>query len=264
MKYKTIEESIISAMDMTDIGIIKYLPYILQDFWEIGSSSEEVIKIIKKYKTNYSNLSVLDLASGKGAVSIKIAAQLKCNCFGIDAIDDFVIFSNNESKKYSVNNICVFETNDIRTRIKTLGKYDVILLAATGPIFESYYNAFMELVPHLNNDGLIIIDADYVEDGCGKNHPNFLSKSELFGQLNNAGMEVIDKITNDDIPEINEEYEIQFENLSKRCLELIDKYPQDKNLFLEYVEEQKKEYEILSNVVKLATLIIKQKRFEPV
>ena len=72
-------------------------------------------------------------------------------------------------------------------------------------------------------------------------------------------MEVIDKITNDDIPEINEEYETQFENLSKRCMELIEKYPEDKNLFVEYIEEQKREYEILRNTVTVATLIIKQK-----
>ena len=61
MEIKTLEESIIFAMDGTDTNIIKYLPCILQDFWEIGSSYEEIIKIIKKYKTNYSSLNVLDV-----------------------------------------------------------------------------------------------------------------------------------------------------------------------------------------------------------
>jgi hypothetical protein len=67
---KTVEESVITAMTGTeeDVDIVKYLPYILQDFWEIGSIPEEIIKIIKKHKTNYAGLNVLDLGSGKGAV----------------------------------------------------------------------------------------------------------------------------------------------------------------------------------------------------
>jgi len=256
---KTIEESIINAMDCSNISIIKYLPYILQDFWEIGACSEEIIEIIKKHKINYSTLTVLDLGSGKGAVSIKIAAELKCKCLGIDAIDDFVVYSKYKAKEYFVNDLCDFETNDIRTRIKTLGKYDIILLAATGPIFGNYHDAFIELIPHLANDGLMIIDADYIEGNCNNEYPNILLKNELQKQINDAEIILIDKITAEDIPEINMEYETQFKDLSKRCMELVKKYPGEQNLFLEYIEMQKSEYEILSNVVKSETLILKKK-----
>ena len=254
---KTIDESIITAMDGTDTALVKYLPYILQDFWEIGSSPEEIIKIIRKYKTNYSDLNVLDLGSGKGAVSIKISSELKCKCFGIDAIDDFVIFSNNKAKELSVNNICAFETNDIRTRIKTLKKYDIIILAATGPVFGNYYETLLQLTPHLNKDGLIIIDDAYVEDNC-KNYPDILRKSDLINQINNAGMKLIDEITNDEIPGVSEGYRNEFENIQKRCMELVEKYPNDKKLFLEYVEKQKEEYEILENEITPVIMVIKQ------
>jgi len=261
MKNKTLDESIVAAMELPNSKLIKYLPYILQDYWEIGSSSEEIIKIIKKYKTNYSILDVLDLGSGKGAVSIKIASELKCKCFGIDAIDDFVVYSKYKSKEYFVNDLCDFETNDIRTRIKTLGKYDIIILGAIGPVFGNYYDTLLQLKPHLNDDGLIIIDDGYIDDDCKKDFSNILKKSELISQINNAGMVLIDEVTINEISGIHEKYDNEFANLQKRCMELAEKYPQDKELFFKYVEEQKEEYRILSDEIICATLVIKQNKF---
>jgi len=258
MENKTLEESIITAMDDNNISLIKHLPYILQDFWEIGTSPEEIIKIIRKYMVNYSDLNVLDLGSGKGAVSIKIASELNCKCFGIDGIDDFVIFSNNKSKEYNVNNICTFETGDIRTKIKTLGKYDIIILGAIGNVFGNYYETLMKLSPHINNEGLIIIDDAFVEDNCPQEYLNILQKSELINQVNNAGMEIIQIITIEDIPETEEEYGYEFKNIQKRCMELIEKYPKDKELLLGYIENQRREYEILSNEIIPAMFVIKK------
>jgi cyclopropane fatty-acyl-phospholipid synthase-like methyltransferase len=259
MENKLLEESIITAMDGKNIDLVKYLPYILLDFWEIGTSPEEIIKIIKKYKTNYSSLNVLDLGSGKGAVSIKIASELGCKCFGIDAIDDFVVFSNNKSKEFFVNIICTFETNDIRTRIETLGRYDIIILGGIGAVLGNYYDTLLQLGYHLNKDGLIIIDDAYVEDGCNKEYPDILTESELLKQINDAEMELIEEIKNDEIADINEEYEIEYENIQKRCMELIKKYPKDKRLFLEYIENQKEEYRKLSNELIPVILVIKEK-----
>jgi hypothetical protein len=34
---KSLEESVKAAMDVTDKELLPYLPYILQDFWEMGS-----------------------------------------------------------------------------------------------------------------------------------------------------------------------------------------------------------------------------------
>jgi len=257
MNNKTIEESIATAMEIPDITLIKYLPYIFQDYWEIGTPSEEIIKIIKKYKINYSTLNVLDLGSGKGAVSIKIAQELKCKCFGIDAIDDFVVYSKNKAEEYLVSNLCDFETNDIRTRIKTLEKYDIIILGAIGPVFGNYYETLLQLKPHLNDNGLIIIDDGYVEDDFNKDYPNILKKSELVRQINNGGMELIETIQINELPYIDENYENEFKDLQKRCLELARKFPKDKELFFKYIEEQKEEYRILSNEIIPAILVIK-------
>src|SRR5215510_12498964 len=212
MEFKTLEESVLAALDGTEIGLLKYLPYILQDFWELGTSADEIIPIIKKYKANYSNLNILDLGSGKGAISIKIASELKCKCFGIDGMDDFVIYSKNKSKEYSVQELCKFETNDIRTRIKTLGKYDIILSMAIGPVFGNYYDTLTQFASHLHNDGLIIIDDAYIENSCNKVYPNVLQENEILKQMDDAEMELVEKITINELSGTDEMYETDFKN----------------------------------------------------
>jgi len=259
VEIKSVEESITAAMEDFNINLIKYYPYILQDFWEMGTPSEEIIKLIIKHKQNYKNLNVLDVGSGKGAVLIKIASELKCKCLGIDAMNDFVIFSNNKAKEYSVDDICTFETNDIRTRINTLGKYDIIILGAIGPVLGDYYNMLTQLAPHLNKDGLIVIDDAYIKDGQSTDYPGVMQKSDIIKQTKNAGMEIIDEITINEIPGTDEGYLREFENLQKRCLELVEKYPESKNMFLDYVKTQKKLYEKLSNEVTPVIFVIKEK-----
>jgi SAM-dependent methyltransferase len=249
MDNKTLEESISMAMECTDINLVKYLPYILQDFWELGSSPEEIIKIIKKYKLDYSNINILDLGSGKGAVSINISLELGCRCFGIDAIEDFVIFSNNKAKEYLVDSICTFEKNDIRARIKTLGKFDVIILGAIGPIFGDYYSTLSQLTSHLNCGGLIIICDAYVEDGFETDYPGVFRKKDILEQINKSGMEILEEKTIFEDTEIELEYKNEYNNLNNRCMELIEKYPENKEIFLEYSKRQKELYWKLSNEV---------------
>ena len=260
MENITLEESISAAMEDFDTKLIKYYPYILQDFWEIGTSPDEIIKLIKKHKQNHSKLSILDLGSGKGAVSIKISAELKCKCFGIDGLEDFVNYSNNKAKEYSVDNICTFEKNDIRIRIKTLGKYDIIILGAIGPVLGDFCSTLSLLQDHLSKDGLVIINEGYTEDGCITDYPNVLQKNIIIKQINNAGMEIIDIITEDEIPEKTEDFENEVSNLEKRCMELIAKYPEDKKLFLKYIENQKDLYKKLDSEVISAIFIIKALR----
>ncbi len=268
MENKSVEESIITALDGEDVKIIKYLPYILQDFWDIGTPPEDIIEIIKKHKNNYAELTLLDLGSGKGAVSVNAASVLKCKCFGIDAMEDFVAFANNKAQEFSVSGICTFETNDIRGRLKTLGKYDIIVLGAIGTVFGDYYSTLKQIEPHLNNDGIIIINDAYIEDdravhdgGDTDNYPNVFKKIELLGQAESAGMELVDIIADDDpaqSDELDEEFKKELNNLKKRCAELSEKYPEDKNIFSRFIEKQTREYEILTSEIVPAIFVFKR------
>jgi len=240
---KTLEESIAAAMDSPEeVALVPYLPYILQDSWELGTPSETIINIIQKHCKAYSTLRILDLGCGKGAVSVKLAAELKCKCYGIDGIPEFIEVSKAKAREYGVDILCRFEVGDIREKIKTLGKFDVIILGAIGQVFGDYYATLTTLSEHLNPDGIIIINDAYADDSIGFPHPLVLHISELLRQAKKAGMEMIDECT--DSPT---NYEEDYENLKKRCKELMTKYPEKASLFENYANSQADEYDALVN-----------------
>ena len=159
---KTIEESVVTTMDGSDKKLFPYLPYILQDLWEIGTDPEVILKLIANQFNVYNNLNVLDLGCGKGAVSIKVAKKFGCHCYGIDAIREFINYAKEKAAEHKVGHLCKFETGDIREKIKSLSTYDIIILGSIGPVFGDYYTTLTTLSKYLNHKGIFIVDDGYI------------------------------------------------------------------------------------------------------
>ena len=256
---KSIEESVVIAMDGSDKELFPFLPYILQDIWEIGADPDAIIKLIKKYCNNLAELKVLDLGCGKGAVSIKVSHQLGCSCYGIDAIPEFVEFAQQKAAEFNVNDLCIFEKGDIREEVKELSGYDVVILGAIGPVFGDYFSTLSTLAKCINENGIFIIDDGYISDDSDFSHPLMFKKSEIMHQIEKAGMELVenDIIDRDDIVDSDDYI---FNNLKKRCQELIKKYPNKQRIFLDYIRKQEIENDVLENKVVGTTLVIKINR----
>ena len=246
-------------MDCTNSEILPYLPYILQDFWEIGSDPDVMIDLIKKHLSNFNNIKVLDLGCGKGVVSINIAKQMNCECYGIDAIPEFISFSASKAEEYGVGNLCKFEVGDIREKIRILGKYDVIILGAIGQVFGNYFETLTILNNNLKEGGIIIIDDGYIEDGSSFKHDDVFSESDLKNQISEAGMQLIDEVSVSGDKNVAANYDTEYNNLLKRCRELSFKYPDKAEIFINYCNQQKKEYENMKNEIKCSTMVIKRK-----
>ena len=253
---KTLEESIAAAMDaQQDTAIIPFLPYIFQDFWELGTPSEIVINLIQGNCKNYTSLNVLDLGCGKGATSVKLATALKCNCYGVDAIPDFIEAAKTKAREYGVDTLCRLEVGDVREKIKELDKFDVIILGATGSIFDDYYTALTILSKHLTDEGIIIIEEGYINDMSLFQHPTYTFRKDLLKQFEQAGMELIDETlcSYGEISDISKD----MENISIRCNELKVKYPEKSSLFENYVQNQASEYDVLENEMSGSIMVLK-------
>jgi len=254
---KTIEESIATAMDFCqNTAIVPFLPYILQDFWELGTPTEKVIELIQKHYNNFSCLNVLDLGCGKGAVTVKIASTLKCNCYGLDGIPEFIETAKAKACEYGVDSLCSFEVGDVRERVQELDKFDIILLCATGPIYDDYYMALATLSKHLTDNGIVIIDEAYVNDTSTFQHPPYLFRKELIKQFEQAEMELIDE----NVFKYNEvaDKTKEMKNIETRCNELKAKYPEKSSLFENYMQNQNSEYDALENEFGGSVMVLKR------
>jgi len=255
---KTIEESVVTAMDGSDKELFPYLPYILQDLWEIGADPDTIVRLINKYFNNYTDLKVLDLGCGKGAVSIKVSKELGCTCYGIDAIPEFIEYAQLKAVEFQVNHLCTFETGDIRENIKKLSDYDILILGAIGPVFGDYYKTLTTLSKCIKRDGIFIIDDGYIDDDSNYTHPLMFKKSTILLQIDKAGMELVENNIMDS-EDIKDSDDYIFDKLKKRCNELINKYPDRQNLFLDYIKKQEIENDVIENKVIGTTMVIKKK-----
>lgn len=254
----SLEESAIIAMDGSDKDLFQFLPYILQDLWEIGADPDTIVKLISKHCDNYTDLKVLDLGCGKGAVSVKVSQKLGCTCNGIDAISAFIEFAQQKATEFKVNHLCTFETDDIREKVKVVTGYDIVVLGAIGPVFGDYFTTLTTLSKCINENGIFLIDDGYIDDNSDYSHPLMFKKSIIMQQIDKAGMKLVE---NDimDREDIKDSDDYIFENLKNRCYQLIDKYPDRQKLFLDYLKKQEIENDVLENKAIGTTMVIRKK-----
>lgn len=255
---QSLQESVVTAMDGSDVALFPFLPYILQDLWEIGASPKVIIGLVRKHTKNYSNLRVLDLGCGKGAVSIKLAKEFNCKCFGIDAIKEFIDEANAKAGEFGVDHLCQFAVADIRERIIALTRFDIIILGAIGPVFGDYFSTLTILSKCLTENGIIIIDDGYIENESEYIHPLIQKQEIILRQIKNSGMRIIDQviINKNEIKDADDQI---FANLKKRCQELIEKHPQQKELFENYIINQDEANDVLETKIVCATMVIRKK-----
>jgi len=250
----SVEKSVVVALDGTDSKLFPYLPYILQDLWELGASPEVVLNLVKKHTTNQSILKVLDLGCGKGAVSIVLAKEFNCQCHGIDAVKEFIDEAKHKAKEFNVEEHCSFECDDIRVRIRDLKGYDIIILGAIGPVLGDYYSTLTKVSKCIQEAGLIIIDDGYIDDESEYSHPSMETRSDILKQISDAGMKLVDEIIINK-EKIKESDEHMYKNLKKRCQELTEIYPDKRNFFADYVRKQEEENEVLETKLTCSTML---------
>ena len=181
--------------------------------------------------------------------------ELKCQCHGIDAIEEFINEARNKAKEFNVEKYCSFECGDIRSEIRELGCYDIIILGAIGPVLGDYHSTLIKISNCLNDGGIIIIDDGYIADDNEYCRLPYEKRSVLFHEIDEAGMTVIDEIVIDN-EAVKDADEYIYRCIRQRCQELMKTYPDKKSLFVDYLKQQEDENEALETEIICSTMVL--------
>lgn len=247
-----IKDMVAKSLSAGSSEIMPYIPYLLQDLWELGGYSRDIIDLIKQY-IPLREIKILDLACGKGALAVKIAEKLCVQVKGIDYMPEFIQVAQEKAKKYKVQDMCEFEIGDIRKSVRNEKNYDVVVLSAVGDVLGNVDETLKILSKIIVDGGYIIIDDTISADGeiCP-------TKKQWLKSFDKAKLTLIDTKLLDEsvlikINSINQDY------IETRAFELEQQYPKKAKLFREYVRKQREESNLLESELICVTWLLKKK-----
>lgn len=251
MEYD-IQRNLAKSLTSESIAIIPYLPYLLQDFWELGSCPESIIALLRKNDLQASIYHVLDLACGKGAVSVKLAKELGIRVKGIDIIPEFIMYARKMAFAHRVKKLCTFLVDDVNNAVEHERDFDCLIWSAAGNILGNYRQTLDKITRTVKPGGYVVLDDCYVKETIKNktlrfhnSYPNYTEWQDMFGVL---GLTLIDRLE----AEGNwDQYDFDTDNqkIKKRADELIALHPDKRNMFLTYCQNQMAECEDLKSDV---------------
>ncbi len=258
MKQET-EEKLACSLTAETTDLLPFLPYLLQDLWELGSNPRDMIKLIKKHLPIGEETKILDLACGKGAVSVKIAESLGVNVYGFDLMEDFIAYAKQKAKQLQVDSLCHFSCGDANEVVKTENNYDCVIFGAAGNVLGYPQETLNKLIKTVKPKGYIIIDEAYLPDDLTneeikyKNY-DYLTHQQWLCLFKDAGLQLVEELPN------LEEYDFDADNkaIAARAGELIAKYPEKRGIFEGYIQSQLNECDDLDNTITAVTWILQR------
>lgn len=252
----SIKEKLAKSLTAETIELIPYLPYILQDLWELGSSPKDIIDLISKHIKISKKTKVLDLACGKGAVSVHLAKATACKVKGVDIIPDFIEFANKKANEYGVESLCEFVVGDITETVEDEKDYDIVIFGAVGDVLGTPEETISKLKNSIKPEGYIVIDDAFDKKGA---NIDYYTREEWLLIFDKEEVRLIDEkiIEDDELMNLNNE---QQGFIAKRANELKKEYPEKAHLFDTYIHSQQAECNVLENDILGVTLLIQKNR----
>ena len=256
---REIDEKLACSLTAETTELLPFLPYLLQDLWELGSSPRDIISLMKKHIPMSKDVKVLDLACGKGAVSINIAKELGLNVYGFDLLPEFIEYAVKKADEFGVSALCHFEIGDVNEVVNTQRDYDCAIFGAAGNILGSPRETLAKLSKTVKLGGFIIIDEGYFpDDGSGEDvkyqNYEFLYRGQWLRLFEDNGLTLVEEMAN------IEDYDFDADNraIAARAQELIAKHPEKRAIFEGYVQSQLNECDDLENSIVAVTWILQK------
>jgi 2-polyprenyl-3-methyl-5-hydroxy-6-metoxy-1,4-benzoquinol methylase len=260
MQLESTKQSILYSLDGKNPEIFSFLPYLLQDFWELGGSSSSIIDLIirNSIHTQFMQLKVLDLGCGKGGVSIPIAKEFNAEVVAIDALPEFIAEAKRKAIEFQVEKSISFKISDIRKLISSLSDYHLILLCSVGPILGDIGETLEKVSRCLTPNGYVIIEDGFIPDEIDFSHPAYIKERDYYEKIHSSNFVIVDTV---EFPpsKMKGESDWMYSLIENRAKELKLKYPDKTNVFDGYLKNQRDENYCLEHKVKCVTFLLQKK-----
>jgi len=244
------EEKLAAALTAETTELIPFLPYLLQDFWELGSDPALMVALLEKHAHLPKTARILDLACGKGAVAVKVAERLGVQVKGVDLLPGFVEYAAGKAREHGVSDLCVFTVGDVNEAAKTERDYDCVIFGAAGNVLGDPVETLDKLKAAIKPGGYILIDECYLPDDGERadiryNNYEYLTESQWAALFQAADLTVIEAAVPDTTATTDSDTGMAA--ITARAQELIAKYPSKRELFEGYIRSQQNEYDDLDS-----------------
>lgn len=251
------EEKLARSLTAETTDLLPFLPYLLQDLWELGSSPADMIKLIKKHMSISEDTKILDLACGKGAVSIRLAESLGVTVYGFDLIPEFIEYAGQKAKELNVGALCHFVCGDANEIVSTEKGYDCVIFGAAGNVLGSPQETLNKLIKTVKPKGYILIDEAYLPEdssngGVKYKNYEYLTHEQWLRLFKDSGLTLLEELSSAE----DCDYDADKKAIAMRADELIAQYPEKRAIFEGYVNSQLNEYEDLESTVTGATWLL--------
>lgn len=239
MKRDT-QEKVAKSLTAESVALLPYLPYLLQDLWELGSSPNGVVSAVKDRGIG-EGWRVLDLGCGKGAVSIRLAQEFGCTVKGIDLMDDFLEYARKKAVELGVGSLCFFESGDISSAVESEAGFDLAILGAVSGVLGAPAETLSKLKRTVRPGGYVIIDDGYLYEGskAPRLEGDYYTRGEWLRAFKQAGMKLVSETSaGEEAQSVNEGNTAA---IAARAEELSLVHPELKALFEDYVLAQQQE-----------------------
>ncbi len=250
-----LEEQLAKSLTADTVELLEFIPYLLQDLWELGSSPEDMIHLMNKHIPMTEHTKVLDLACGKGAVSIAIAQRFRCPVKGIDIMGEFIREAAARAEAVAVGDLCEFLIGDINRSVTEERGYDITILGAVGDVLGPSGQTLEQVAATLCDGGYLLLDDGY---GTSEAAGDYITREQWLQLIEHSRFQFIDELLVDQ-EAFSAVLDEQLRCISKRAGELSVQHPDLRGLFDHYLESQSAECDQLQDRIWAVTMLLRRR-----
>jgi len=252
---REVQEKLARSLTASSVEILPYLPYLLQDLWELGSNPVDIVQVARGLGAG-PGWKVLDLGCGKGAVGIRLARETGCSVKGYDLMDGFIEVARTKAEEWGVAHRCRFEVQDLHQAVRTEKDHDLTILGAVGSVLGDPGQTLKKLRGTVRPGGYLIVDDGYVLEGVDapRLDGEYWTRDAWTRAFQDAGLKLLSELrAGEEIQSVNDDNTAA---IAARAAELARLHPERRALFEEYVASQQHECEDMADRVVSAMWVL--------